>query len=292
MTNPYVGLSAASLGIAAVALAALFRHVRGTTLLAAWSWAVVALLGLIAMAIPTQWYTNGEALLQLAPLHYAVAIGVFCPCIALFGAKRPQHRAWQWIVLSFWAVMAMPAGEALLFNRGFDVGNVRGYFILILIAAGLMNHLATRFGIAVLLFTAGQIVLLRPYFPEALFEPTDIIDRNWDKFGIVLFGAAGIWLWLLSRPARRRPPLQRLWLDFRNLYGAAWSIRLEQRFNATAEQAAWPVRLGWRGFSATGAEAERPAAGVDRLPPAAQQEFRSLLRRFVSPAWIERRGAE
>ena len=51
---------------------------------------------------------------------------------------------------------------------------------------------------------------------------------------------------------------------------------------------AWPVRLGWSGFHA--AENAMLSAEIPlEIQPAVRQNMASLLRRFVSQAWIDKR---
>ncbi len=86
-------------------------------------------------------------------------------------------------------------------------------------------------------------------------------------------------------PARRDvSPLDRVWLDFRDLYGAAWGLRVMERMNASAAMYGWPVQLTWSGFIPRDA-----AAADEEVPPIVADSMRTLLRRFVSPEWIDAR---
>jgi hypothetical protein len=51
-----------------------------------------------------------------------------------------------------------------------------------------------------------------------------------------------------------------------------------ERINTAASQCGWQARLGWRGWTIEG-----------QPPPALERSLRMLLRRFVSPEWIDRR---
>jgi hypothetical protein len=72
-----------------------------------------------------------------------------------------------------------------------------------------------------------------------------------------------------------------IWLDFRDSFGLLWSLRVQERLNATATQHGWKTELSWDGFR----PAEESAAQRGELRAA----LRGLLRRFVSGAWIARR---
>jgi len=79
------------------------------------------------------------------------------------------------------------------------------------------------------------------------------------------------------------------WREFWNQFGTFWGLRIAARFNQTAEELGWEVRLTRRGLEAAG-----PADETDNLNPAtvaaASQAMRSLLRRFVDEAWLARRA--
>ena len=50
--------------------------------------------------------------------RFAAAVLSFAPTMALLGAKRPQNGAWQFVVITLWAILALPAFEVLLRGRG------------------------------------------------------------------------------------------------------------------------------------------------------------------------------
>ena len=91
---------------------ALARRLRGTTLSAALAWAVVAVfaIGTVEFFHACGSIVTGSGV-QIT-LRYVAAITTFCPVMAVLGAKRPQHRAWQLIVVSLWCVLALPAAES------------------------------------------------------------------------------------------------------------------------------------------------------------------------------------
>src|SRR5262245_57743439 len=96
-------------GLALALIARAIADARGTTLVAPMVWALVALLLLVVDAAMSSGTDGMEAKFQAI-----AATATFCPLVSLLGAKRPQHRAWQWIVLSLWAVAALPAIESLI----------------------------------------------------------------------------------------------------------------------------------------------------------------------------------
>ena len=115
---------------------------------------------------------------------------------------------------------------------------------------------------------------------------------------IALFlGALAGWLVVFGIP-RPRPmdePLDRVWRDFRDQFGAAWALRVLERINATARLSGWPLELTWSGFRNEVPE-ERAEIPRVEIPPqvrvGVEDSLQTLLRRFVSPKWISQRLAD
>jgi len=306
-------LALSVLGVLALAIAG--RRARGTTLIAAWGWALASLSTLVICELLTAYSrdANNSPAGWLVRLRYAAAITTFAPTMAVLGAKRPQHRAWQFIVLALLGILALPSFEAALFAVGpqpLDLHVARRWFLAILIVVGLVNYLPTHTWPASLAYAVAQTFLLADYLPLVSLSQHEWLATT----GLALMVAA-FWMVALGWPGRRRSHgVDRLWLDFRDAYGMVWALRVQERYNATAAKDGWPVRLGWRGMNcvepaagtdAIGAEspdsvAARPPKSVAaRSPDRAAQEIdpagpelrglASLLRRFVSREWIARR---
>ena len=99
----------------------------------------------------------------LMPLRFAAAMATFCPLMALLGAKRPQDRAWQFIVFSLWIVLSLPSFEWLLFGGVAEIHPARFWFLVVLTLIGATNGLTTRYWPSGLLFAGGQLALLVPF---------------------------------------------------------------------------------------------------------------------------------
>ena len=106
--------------------------------------------------------SHGSALVR-----FALAAATFCPLMAVLGAKRPQHRGWQWVVASLWLVLVWPAGQAALAGVGLELFIAWKLFLLGLIALGVVNYLPTRHWLAALLVAAGQLALLWEFLGSA-----------------------------------------------------------------------------------------------------------------------------
>ncbi len=272
--------------IALTALARMYQATGGTTLRAVYWWAMA---GISAPVVVEAIALAGRDWTSLGALHFAAAVATFCPLVALLGAKRPQDRAWQFIVVSFWCVLALPAGQALLLRPDVPlrVHPLWSWFVLVLIVVGAANYFPTRLAIPALLFAAGQTLLLwqqLPWGSEAAAEWTSLAG-----LGLLVAGiSAAVWLVPRKRPASQ--PIDRLWLDFRDWFGAVWGLRIAERINASAAMYDWNVRLSWHGLVNSNQPTDPgQEPGSQRTTAELERSLRTLLRRFVSEEWIEQR---
>ena len=289
---------AAKLVALAAGLAVLLRvrrAIQETTLASAWWWSLAALVS---------W--SGASLLQLsAPLRFAAIAMSFCPTVALIGAKRPQHLAWNFVVVSLWAIVILPSAENLFLHPGrpVEMGDARGWFLWILILLAPMNFVPTRHWSAAILLACGQIAAFGPHLPLLRSDwVADCVTRlglpGWfaasDLAGLLLAVAAMIAAWarrLTSSSGQSCHAYDALWLDFRDTFGLFWSLRVQERVNAAARQFDWPFDLAWSGFRSRSDGA--PLAAIDpAIEPALRTTLRGLLRRFVSNHWIAERTAQ
>jgi len=106
-------------------------------------------------------------------------------------------------------------------------------------------------------------------------------------FGMALVVLAW-WLWAADLPRGRAAtdPLSRVWLDFRDDFGAVWGLRVMERMNASSTMYDWPLVLSWSGLVP-----RDDLTDVFEAPPALEDSLRTLLRRFVSREWIDERMA-
>lgn len=268
-------------------------RVRGSTAVPAALWATLA--GAV-LAGEMAWRAAGglNDPPALAAVRLVAAALSLCPIISLLGAKRPQHGVWQFIVATLAVVLALPAATATLVRPGTfpDVPLLVRGFMLVLVVVGWLNFVGTRRGLAATLIVAGQLILLRSCLP--LGVPVSPAAAGLDAVGCLLVAAGGVLAVALSawppRPAAAGHPLAARidppWLALRDTLGAAWTLRIAERFDAIAASRGWPCRLRFRGLDPGG----DAAAGA--WEAAAERVFRSLMRRFVSTEWMRRhRGA-
>jgi len=97
-------------------------------------------------------------------------------------------------------------------------------------------------------------------------------------------------LWPAGRCAQGSPAAAAItppFLALRETLGAAWTLRIAERFNVVAEARGWPCRLRFDGLHAGGDPHDHAWHG-DAIRTAT-----ALLRRFASPEWLRRhRGDE
>jgi hypothetical protein len=285
--NPEIATCVAAL-VTAAASAAGGWLARGTTAVPAAGWSVAASLALAADAAGRAGGWVADPAAQSATRLAVAAIAV-CPAMSLLGAKRPQHGVWQLIVATLGFVLAMPALSATLVRPGSlpHIHMLERCFLPVLVGVGWMNFIATRRGLAASLVAAGQVGLIWPFLPGA--SPEHPLPASVDA-GCSWSIAAGAALAVVQsiRGSGRRGSIglaaavDPAFLAVRETLGAAWALRICERFDSIAAARGWPCRLRFAGI-----EGDLTAGPWERD---AVRCVRSLLRRFVSPDWLARHG--
>ncbi|MFM7108400.1 MAG: hypothetical protein ACKOZU_07360 [Planctomycetaceae bacterium] len=277
-------------GAALIAAAASLRGVvaaRGSTAVPAAAWAVAAALALAAETAARAAGGLVDPAAAAAARLVTVALGV-CPAMSLLGAKRPQHGAWQFIVAALAVVVALPAA-ALLARPGTmpDVDPLRRWFLVALVALGWMNFVATRRGVAATAVAVGQLLVARRFLPFA-DDAAVVSAAGLDAVAACLLAAGATVAAVEAAPGRpaasAAPWIDPPFLALRETLGAAWALRIAERFNAVAGERGWPCRLRFAGL-------DRAAAVDGPWRTDAERAFRALARRFASPAWLRRHAA-
>lgn len=294
ISHPQVIAASVMLAVVGItAVAATFRRLRGTTLVGSQGWLGACLVAVAAVEIWLAWSAEPTTASAAELLRYFAATLTFCPLMALLGAKRPQDRAWHFIVASLWVILALPALHVGLLRagQGLSTPPALAWFMLGLIVIGMLNRLLTPAWISGLLFACGQTSLLAPHLP-LLGNVPGVEGYPRGLIGLGLIAVSAVVSWRISRPRRASAePLDRLWLEFRDLFGVFWALRLAERVNSAAAVTKSDLVLRWTGFQTT-------AGGriTESLSPEAirvlRQGLENLLRRFVSRAWIAERLQE
>jgi hypothetical protein len=270
---------------------------RGTTLFAPLAWALLS-LGVLFVASTSLRSQKSFEGANFEKWWLIAAASTFCPLIALLGAKRPQDRAWQMIVVSFWGIIALPAIQSLILHPSetLDLHFLWQSFFVVLILMGWLNYVSSAFGLVGFFVALGQTLLFWHWLPFIGTYPF-----WWPELGVVFIGLA-VMFGAGVASARRRllksvglaAGWSRVWIDFRDWYGLLWSRRVMQRVeeqtNTSIEWIDWDALRAsalqeTAGENQNSDEAVRPVGSWAVAEPA----LRSLLRRFVSNEWIEKR---
>jgi hypothetical protein len=298
LSEPWV-IDLFSLGVACGVLVPAMRSwlwVQHTTLRSTWFWCATALGFLLA----DLWFSARHGFpLGHEERHYLVRILALCPVISLLGAKRPQEGAWNFVVLALWGALALPAAVSFAQREVWHVPLGWSLMIAALIFLGSVNLLPAH-PFTALLATAGLVWL---HAGSIWLHPGTVwlgsAAAAWSHVGtLLLVLAALVWspqnrLDETATPERSDGlsgigTLNRIWLDFRRLYGTFWALRVQELMNEAAERHSWPVRLAWNGWEPLTTH-ETPNSLPTDVHRHIQTVLRGFLRRFVQHAWIDAR---
>lgn len=292
-----VGLALGLIGIVMSAIAC--GRLRETTLVAPAAWAVAS-LGLLTYSCVfaglTQFTHDNAAyaaeLSTASYLRYAAAAFVIVSTLAQLGAKSPQNGAWQFIVVTLVVVLLLPVVQGWAYGDESPIVHLLFRWLLLAhVFLGVGNYLFTRFATSAILLGAGELALIAEYLP--FYAQPASRDRELIGLGCLVAAVGFAWAVVLFR-SRTDRSLERLWGDFRDAYGAVWTLRIAERLNVSARQHRWPVEFSWDGIAVTGEGRHGlPTTDLVGLEPELQhrieRELRSYFRRFVSHDWIARR---
>jgi hypothetical protein len=261
-----------------------WKFARGTALRPALFWLAMS-MGLAAVA---------QAVALLEPLSlgrpgagrltYLAILALLAALVSVLNARAPGGKVWAGLMVVLVVVFLIPWLEDQrrlrplqgLTSPHLDAPWTIFYLFLVVVAA--TNYLPTRYGLAAIalgvVFLLEYLGLTRPDWPAET--------------------RAALWSWVawtfacslaIARSSAKRAPesrvsCERLWYWFRDHWGVVWALRVQERFNRSAELARWPVRLTWFGLVPTAPlETDAPP------PDSAEFEaaFRGLIRRFAQP---------
>lgn len=291
------GLALGLIGI--VALVVGCYRLRETTLVAptVWAAAAISLLTYSCVFAGLIQFIHDRAAIAAADstasyLRYVAAALVIVPTLAQLGAKSPQNGAWQFIVVTLVVVLLLPVVQGWAYGDEAPVVHLLFRWLLVAhVFLGVGNYLFTRFATSAILLGAGQLALIAEYLP--FYAQPDSRNRELLGLGCLVAAVGFAWAVVLFR-SRTERSLERLWGDFRDAYGAVWTLRIAERLNVSARLHGWPVEFSWDGIAVTGEGRHGlPTTDLVGLEPELQhrieRELRSYFRRFVSHDWISRR---
>jgi hypothetical protein len=280
-------LVAALAGVALLLLTLLWPRIRGTTLVGPWLWSLAALASLGLAELLFQLGPPGATLWSSSARFISGALSL-CPMVAVLGAKRPQDRAWHFVVLALWGVISLPSLWSLLLARDttFQLADLRGLVLWVTIALPVVNYLPTKHCWSAILVLLGQVILFAPHLP---LIGRALLAADSGLLSLGCFCAAAWIEWQLpSRAPATEPSIDALWRSFRDDFGLFWGLRVQERVNAAATQYGWPFYLAWSGFRR--ADNQQPLADITaEHQQALTRTLRGLLRRFCTTEWIAAR---
>jgi hypothetical protein len=273
--------------------------VRGTALESAWPCAALVWVFWLIVAGLTVADRVGEPSslhVWIDVLWYLAAILALTPPVAVLGARRPTARVWTaFVLIPLVLVFAWPVLPALRSSSGLVAFTLEtpvlvGFALVLVMGAG--NYLGLRFSPSALLWMAGLLLVVLPLCPATAGW---VLQAELGRaLGTLCLVAAA---WLVDRQAaggsaralRAGGPIDRVWRDFRDLFGIVWARRIQERFNDEARKQGLPLRLGIDGLE--DALGNSPATFDRQSLAAAEQSLRWLLQKFVDRDWIDRRMA-
>jgi hypothetical protein len=221
-------------------------------------------------------------------ITYLLVLAILAALISILGARNPGSGAWALLMILLVVVFQIPWLEAAgRLRRAHGLGVVQldspwTLFYGLLVLAGITNYLPTRYGLASaslgLGLVAEYLALTRVNWPPSA-RATLWALVAW-TFGLSAWFAD----WRASGTTNARNNLERSWFWFRDHWGVVWALRVQDRFNRSAELAHWPLRLTWFGLMPSSDSGNLAAPDV---PAEADATLRSLIRRFVTPDRIE-----
>ena len=166
----------------------------------------------------------------------------------------------------------------------------------LLVLVGWMNFAGTRRAAAVSCIAAAQLLLLRGFLPgmamDGAMDGATAVGTDAAAAGLLLVGTLLAALQASTSRGDQRPTsghavaaiIDPSFLALRETLGAAWILRIAERFDTVADSRGWPCRLRFGGLESGG------DPGDTFWHRDALRAFRALARRFVSEAWLARHG--
>jgi hypothetical protein len=273
---------------------AFVRHsVHGTSLTAAIVWVGWFLVTLTVAMIAT-FFGHRIGSGWLDQLWYLTAVSALCPFVAVLGARRGRLRDWNlFVVLPLMLVLEWPAlaqWDESVIGRPLDLEapTIIGYGVVLLMGAG--NYFGSRWTWPVLSGVIGCGLLVSSL---GTVWPMEQMKRDLLRSLAGLCWLAGfVTAWRRAKPSCDISGWNRVWLDYRNLFGQVWGTRLMLRINEVAQREAWPWRLTESGLEPV-TEVANPSADASAADfnsdPRVAHCFRWLLKPFVDDDWLDRR---
>jgi hypothetical protein len=279
------------------------KALQGATIRTASWWAFVGVASWLAITIAALFDSGDAGWLDAA--HYAVAVVLLCPLIAVLGARRPSANVWNVFVLVpmilvlMWPVVA---SADVLKGRQLELESPTMVAFALVLVMGAGNYFGTLCGFPAFVFACCQVCLVLPLWSEV---PEFFFSKTTARLVASIAIAWSVLLVKVRRTANSNwdgPPLTKLWLDFIDMYGMVWGKRVMDRVNEAAIHEKWDCRLELDGFATLDQERSTtnpPTSSNNEqslpTPPSAdslrkaEPIIRWLMKRFVNEDWVTKR---
>lgn len=226
---------------------------------------------------------------------YLCALASTAGLLSVLNARRPGAGAWAWLMGVLMLVFAIPWMESQgavahsHLNSRLHLEPPWNVFFGLLAGVGVANFLPTRFWPAALGLGASLgIVLVR-------LSATHLSLTTQALLWLPLPVTYSLVCMYALIPAVRDPSTHaesradRAWLWFRDRWGAAWGLRVQERFNREAHVANAKIQLSWEGTLERAQDDTGPTQPVHPNPARfeAYESLRSILKRFVDPSRLD-----
>ena len=274
----------------------LTRKVRCTSLTAAACWSLwfqtsltIATVASIArtFAGPSLGKIVGPGIVD--QLWYLTAISALCPLIAVLGARRGRIMDWSlFVLLPLIAVLEWPAivqcrrcwnGQRL----ELETPSLITFALVLIMGAG--NFVGTRFTRPAIVWIVTWSVVVWAF--NGTFGHNRLPREP--VYSYLTISLLVFWMATAKAVSRQSNATgwDKVWQDYRNLFGTVWSFRLMTRVNEVAQRDQWPWSLTTDGFRLVSLGMEYP--GEPTSDPRVDQTMRWLLKQFVDAEWIDER---
>lgn len=266
----------------------LMRTVRHTSLVAAAWWSLWFQTTLTVAAIATiAKHLVGPGILD--QLWYLTAVSSLCPLVAVLGARRGRIVDWSLFVLvPLIVVLEWPAiaewrrcwnGQRL----ELEAPSLIAFALVLIMGAG--NFVGTRLTRPAIVWMVTWSLIVWTF--SGSFGQNRVPREP--VYSYLVISLLVFWAAVAKAVARKSNATgwDKVWQDYRNLFGTVWSFRLMTRINEVAQRDQWPWTLTADGFRLVSLGMEYP--GDPATDPRVDQTMRWLLKQFVDPEWIDAR---
>lgn len=270
-----------------------WKALADTSLRPAVAWAILAVLIAATGQFLADFSVAGHP--REALFTHLAFLATLSALVSVLGARRPGEQAWALLCGIFIGIGLLPLLEGMALSRRFDIldrlrlDSPWTYFLALVIFAGVSNYIPTRqFKSAVLLLAglACHIALIWKPLGRAEWRGPWWCMLPWCMALAILLAGMRRKKWA-ETPA---DAFHSLWLPFRDAWGAAWALRVLERFNQAAAKNAWPARLHWFGLYSAEGSTEADFQTFDSGPATAT--ITVFIRRFGDPGQIRRLGED